>query len=60
MAALGEHFDIDEAEFEEEQLGAAVYGASLVHFPKTLKTRKVSSVKFAPKYSPVSSHSKWQ
>lgn len=60
MAALGEHFDIDEVELTEEQLGAAVYGASLVHFPKTLKTRKVSSVKFAPKYEgygPISSHS---
>ncbi len=53
LAALGEHFDIDEAEFVEEQLGSAVYGASLVNFPKTLRTRKVSSVKFAP----VSSHS---
>jgi hypothetical protein len=57
MAALGEYFDIDETEFVADQLGAAVYGASLVHFPKTLKTRKVSSMKFEPKFSPVSSHS---
>ena len=52
LAALGEHFDIDEAEFTEEQMGAAVYGASLVNFPRTLKTRRVES-----SYAPVSSHS---
>ena len=51
-AALGEHFDIDETEFVEEQLGAAVYGASRINFPRTLKKRAVSS-----KYNPVSSHS---
>ena len=56
LAALGEHFDLDETEFVEEQLGSAVYGASLVNFPKTLKTRRVSSA-FSPKYNPVSSHS---
>jgi hypothetical protein len=52
MSALTEYFDIDETEFTEEQPGAAVFGASLVHFPRTLKTRTVS-----PKFSPVSSHS---
>ncbi len=56
MAALGEHFDIDETEYTEKQLGPAVYGASLVNFPKTLKTRRVSS-KIGERYSPVSSHS---
>ena len=50
LAALGEYFDIDEAELNYEQLGAAVYGASLVNFPRTLKTRRVSS-----RYTPVSS-----
>ena len=54
MTALGEYFDIDEAEFVETQLGSAVYGASLVHFPKTLKTRRVSS-KTGQRYSPISS-----
>ena len=38
MNALTEYFDIDEAEFTEEQFGSAVYGASLVNFPRTLKT----------------------
>ena len=55
-AVLGKYFDIDEAEFVEEQLGSAVYGASLVHFPKTLKTRRVST-NTAQHYSPVSSFS---
>ena len=58
MSALTEYFDIDEAEFTEEQLGAAVYGASLVNFPQTLKTRTLSSGKFGSKsesYAPVSS-----
>ena len=54
MTALGEYFDVDEAEFVETQLGSAVYGASLVHFPKTLKTRRVSS-KTGQRYSPISS-----
>ncbi|CAN5479782.1 hypothetical protein BH10ACI3_BH10ACI3_27380 [soil metagenome] len=60
MSALTEHFDIEEAEFTEEQYGAAVYGASLVNFPKTLKTRTISSkgsVTHTPRYDPVSSHS---
>lgn len=48
-AALNEYFDIDASEFEEEEFGSAVYGASLVHFPKKLKTRTRS------KYSPISS-----
>lgn len=51
MSALTEYFDIDEADFTEEQFGAAVYGASLLNFPRTLKTRTVSS------YNPLSSHS---
>lgn len=56
MNALTTHFDIDESEFVEEQHGPAVFGASLVNFPKTLKTRTVSP-KYAPRYNPVSSHS---
>ncbi|MFM9903003.1 MAG: DUF4912 domain-containing protein [Pyrinomonadaceae bacterium] len=57
MSALTEYFDIDEAEFVEEHLGSAVYGASLVNFPRTLKTRPLSSAKYSPRYNPVSSHS---
>lgn len=56
MSALSEYFDIDEAEWTEEEFGSAVYGASLVHFPSTLKTKKVSSA-FSPRYNPVSSYS---
>jgi hypothetical protein len=52
MSSLTEYFDIDEAEFTEEQTGPAVYGASLVNFPRTLNTRAVSS-----RYAPMSSHS---
>lgn len=50
-AALTEYFDIDEAEFTEEEFGSAVYGASLVHFPKKFKTRPRGE------YSPISSFS---
>lgn len=60
LAALTQHFDIDEAEWTEEEFSAAVYGASLVHFPKTLKTKRIASkgsTKLAPRYNPVSSHS---
>jgi hypothetical protein len=56
LAALGEHFDINEAEFTEEQFGPAVFGASLVNFPRTLKTKTVTQ-KHSPRYNPVSSHS---
>ena len=52
MGILTEYFDIDEAEFTEEQFGSAVYGASLVNFPRTLKTRAMS-----PKFASLSSHS---
>lgn len=56
MSALTEYFDIEEAEFSEEQFGPAVYGASLMNFPRTLKTRGLSP-KEALRYNPVSSHS---
>jgi len=38
-AALSDHFDIDETEFDEEEFGPA-HGASLVHFPKRFRTRR--------------------
>jgi len=56
MTALTEHFDIDETELTEEQFGPAVFGASLIHFPKTLRSRKVTST-LASRYNPLSSHS---
>lgn len=52
MNALTEFFDINETEFTEEPSSPAVYGASLINFPRTLKTRNVSA-----RYSPLSSHS---
>jgi hypothetical protein len=48
MNALTEYFDIDESEFTEHKYGSAVYGASLVNFPRTLTSRR--------KYTPLSSH----
>ncbi len=60
LAALGEYFDVFADEiFEEEEFGAAVYGASLLNFPKTIKKRIVPKEilpKFGEKLSPVSSH----
>lgn len=60
LSALMQHFDVDEVDWTEEEFSSAVYGASLVHFPKTLKTKKIASKKhpaYAPRYNPVSSHS---
>jgi len=56
MNALTENFDVEESEFTDEEFGPAVFGASLVNFPRTLKTRTVSP-KHEPRYNPVSSHS---
>ncbi len=56
IEALKENFDIDEGQFEEEQLGPVVYGASLVNFPRTIRTRALSP-KTGPRYNPLSSHS---
>jgi hypothetical protein len=50
--ALKTYFDIDEAEWSEEQFGSAVHGESLLHFPKTLRTRTTAS-----SFRPISSHS---
>jgi hypothetical protein len=44
---MKQHFDIDEIEFEEDEFGAAVFGASVVNFPRRFKTKG---------YSPFSSH----
>jgi len=53
--ALASHFEIDETEWIEHEFGPAVFGASLVNFPKTLTPRK--DVKYSPRYNPVSSFS---
>jgi hypothetical protein len=67
LAALKENFEVfDEEVFEEEQIGAAVFGASLVNFPKSIKKRTVPKTgapkdvsdkapKYIPKLSPLSS-----
>lgn len=50
LGVLKAQFDIDADEVVEEELGAAIYGASLVNFPRRLKTRRT-----LPKFQPVSS-----
>ncbi len=42
VASLRDHFDLAGDEIVEEEQLAAVYGSSLVHFPKTLKHRRVT------------------
>ncbi|MCW5960640.1 MAG: DUF4912 domain-containing protein [Pyrinomonadaceae bacterium] len=48
--ALGDHFEIslEEFEFEDEFFGDAVYGASLVHFPKFTAKRRSTLGKIGP------------
>jgi hypothetical protein len=48
QSAITEYFNIDETEFDVEQTGPAVFGASLVNFPRNLKRRGPA---------PLSSHS---
>ena len=55
MSALTEYFDIEESDWTEEKFGPAVYGASLINFPRTLKTKSLSP-KYTPRYDPGSSH----
>ncbi len=52
MSTLQEFFGVDEEEFTEDQVVSAVYGASVVNFPRTLKTGRTM-----PKFAPFSSHS---
>ena len=60
LASLKEHFDIFADEiWEEEEIGSAVFGASLVNFPKRLKKRTVpktllSKLSDFPKQSKIS------
>lgn len=45
LAALKAHFDFEADDIEEDDLGSAVFGASLVNFPRRLKrNRKLSEL----------------
>jgi len=59
LTALNEHFDVFSDEIlEEEEIGSAVFGASLVNFPKMSRKRTVPKTllpKIGPKLSPISS-----
>ncbi|HEX8636654.1 MAG TPA: DUF4912 domain-containing protein [Pyrinomonadaceae bacterium] len=63
LAVLREHFDVfDDEIIEQQPIGSAVFGASLVHFPKLITKRiapKSLSPRTAPKFlsklSPISS-----
>ncbi len=51
IAALSEHFDIamEEIEEEEEFIGDAVFGLSLIHFPRSSRKKKSSPKTLLPK-----------
>ena len=52
LAALREHFDVfDDEVYEAEETGSAIFGASLLHFPKSIKKR-VSPKSLSPKSAP--------
>lgn len=55
--ALRDHFDLGEDEIVEEEQLAAVYGASLVHFPTTVRRRRGLPGFALPDLESVSSHS---
>jgi hypothetical protein len=42
VSTLRDHFDIGDDEVVEEEELSAVYGSSVVHFPKTLKRRRIA------------------
>jgi hypothetical protein len=49
---MKEHFDVDEIEFEEDEYGAAVFGSSVVNFPRRFKTKGYSPLSSQPKSEP--------
>ena len=55
LAALQEQFGFDADEILEEEVSPAVFGASLINFPRTLK-RPRNLTKFNPVSSPTGSH----
>lgn len=52
VGILQERFEIEADEITSEEFGPAVYGASVIHFPKRLRTRRT-----LPKLSPITSPS---
>ena len=54
-SALREHFDLEELEFETEETGPAVFGASLVNFPRSARSKRRPRI--GKGLSPESSHS---
>lgn len=60
LAALQENFDIFTEEiFEEETVGAAVYGLSLVNFPKAIRKRVVPKTRVPGEFSDKNLPSEW-
>lgn len=60
LAALQENFDIFTEEiFEEETVGAAVYGLSLVNFPKAIRKRVVPKTRVPGEFSDENLPSEW-
>jgi hypothetical protein len=58
QSALADHFDLEDEIVEEYETGPAVYGASLVSFPRQLRTRSASPKEpGAQRFSPLSSFS---
>ena len=51
-SALTHYFGTEEVDITEEHFGPAVYGSSLINFPRTLRTSRTAS-----RYAPVSSPS---
>lgn len=50
FSALSEHFDISMEEIEDEQtIGEAVFGLSLIHFPRVSKKRRTSAKTILPR-----------
>ena len=52
LAVLQDQFNIDFDEISQDEPGSAVFGASLINFPRILKTKRKLT-----KFAPVSSHS---
>lgn len=61
MSVLKERFEFDAEEFDldEEETGAAVFGSSLVNFPRRMRTRPRKPINLGdlPDLGPLSSHS---
>jgi hypothetical protein len=52
LAALREHFDVfDDEIIEQEQISSAVFGVSVVNFPKSI-TKRIAPKSLSPKTAP--------